>query len=428
MGQQNEGGESLVIAAVGSVVSVFIIIAIAIIILYFIKKKAKHGSSKPQSASHEMRNSIYMTNANETHGMEISDNNTTTEKHEKNEYACYPRDRQEQLTSTVASEDSPCYSTLRKEEEKSDVILNQSESQYMFLHYDSRANTSSTERQTADTESDYSYTSYPGKSRTDNEEASKESPEYYTLQKEESGVIQKQNASQSKYMVLQHDTNTTANTGPSATERESESEYSYVSYPMKSQTDNEEVPTDLPVSTLQKEQDNDVIDFISNVRVKPNNIDIVKQGGLQSGYMCLQQDGSIRSTTIVPPLAVHVKADNESDVESEYSYATYQGKGQNQTMPIGNADRSKGYTPKTDQGSAVNNTLNVRSLRNDDAYAELKLGVNDSNEGSYDTLNHLTRTRVPDDVIDDYNKLILTPEYGEESEEYTNLNMTFLKA
>ncbi|XP_033100806.1 uncharacterized protein LOC117104204 [Anneissia japonica] len=63
MGQQNEGGESLVKAAVGSVVSVFIIIAIAIIILYFIKKKAKHGSSKPQSASHEMRNSIYMTNA-----------------------------------------------------------------------------------------------------------------------------------------------------------------------------------------------------------------------------------------------------------------------------------------------------------------------------------------------------------------------------
>ncbi|XP_033100784.1 uncharacterized protein LOC117104191 isoform X2 [Anneissia japonica] len=423
--RQNKG-ESLVEVSVGSVVSVFILIGIATLTLYF-KKRKKNGS--PHSVSHEMTNSIYMTNANESHSMEISDisprhnalHDATTEK-PANEYGRYPGDGQERLMSTVSAvtpNDSTYYSTLQKEEES------KSQSTYMFLHHDASTttNSGSTERQIK-TEADYSYASYPGKSRMDNEEASNDSPEYCALQKEESDVIQKQNTSKSKYMVLQHDTNTTTNTGSFATEKDPESEYSYASFPMNTRTDNDKVPTDSPVYyTLPKKQDSDATDPTSNVRVKPSNTDIPKMGGLQSEYMCLQQDGS-RSTAIVPPDPNAEEA--ESDVEYEYAYTTYQGENQYQQKPMGNADRSNNYMQVIDQGSDVINKLNVRSLQNDDAYAELRLGVNDSNEGPYDTLNHLIRTRVPDDVTDDYNKLIPTPAFDEESEEYSHLNRKFL--
>ncbi|XP_033116766.1 uncharacterized protein LOC117116769, partial [Anneissia japonica] len=81
------------------------------------------------------------------------------------------------------------------------------------------------------------------------------------------------------------------------------------------------------------------------------------------------------------------------------------------------------YTMQRDDNSDVNEKSHTTDA-NDDGEADdyfAKLRQNDIEKESYSKLNHNSCKSVPDDATGDYNKLISTPAFDEESEEYSHL-------
>ncbi|XP_033117649.1 uncharacterized protein LOC117117457 isoform X3 [Anneissia japonica] len=149
-------------------------------------------------------------------------------------------------------------------------------------------------------------------------------------------------------------------------------------------------------------------------------------------YIGLQQDKNDASYSILQLNNDAIPNGNSSAITDMSETTNLKlGEDKSETMLNSNVSIDKPipayYTLQRDENSDVtetSHTIETNGGGEADDYAMLR--QSDIEEESYSKLNHNTRKTVPNDVTDDYNKLIPTPAFDEESEEYSHFNRTSL--